>query len=265
MKPLSFLRLQNVSVEFPLYRGSSRSLKKSLLATSTFGNLARDALDRISVRALSDLSLDIQSGDRLALIGRNGAGKTTLLKLLAGVIEPSTGSIASVGTVSSLLDMTVGLDPESTGRENIILRGMFMGIRPRDMRPLSGEIAEFTELGEYLDMPVRTYSAGMMVRLAFAISTCIRREILIMDEWLSAGDARFIDKAESRIKAFVEDSSILVLATHQLELIKHWCNRGLLLDQGRILMIGPVDDVVSAYEDLLNSEERDASLALRVV
>ena len=258
---MSFLRLQNVTVEFPLYRGSSRSLKKSLLATSTFGNLARDALDRISVRALNDITLDIKSGDRLALIGPNGAGKTTLLKLLAGVIVPSIGSIVSTGTVSSLLDMTVGLDPESTGRENIILRGMFMGIRPRDMRPLSGEIAEFTELGEYLDMPVRTYSAGMMVRLAFAISTCIRREILIMDEWLSAGDARFIDKAESRIKAFVEDSSILVLATHQLELIKQWCTRALLLDQGRVLMIGSVGEVIAAYEELLSNADPQNSPA----
>lgn len=249
---MPFLRLQNVTVEFPVYRGSSRSLKKSLLATSTYGNLARDALDRINVRALNDISLEIQSGDRIALIGHNGAGKTTLLKLLAGIIEPTRGRVESAGSVSSLLDMTVGLDPESTGRENIILRGMFMGIRPRDMRPLTAEIAEFTELDQYLDMPVRTYSAGMMIRLAFAISTCIRREILIMDEWLSAGDARFLDKAERRIEEFVRDSSILVLASHSMEIVEKWCTRGVLMDQGRIVELGPVSKIITAYERLVN-------------
>lgn len=252
---MSFLALRDVTVEFPLYRGSSRSLKKSLLATSTFGNLAQDALDRITVRALSNVDLDIRSGDRLALIGRNGAGKTTLLKLLAGVIEPTAGSVASEGTVASLLDMTVGLDSESTGRENIVLRGMFMGIRPREMRLLADEIAEFTELGEYLDMPVRTYSAGMMVRLAFGISTCIRREILVMDEWLSAGDALFLEKAEERVKQFVEESSILVLASHSTEIIREWCNRGVLLDQGRIAAVGSVDEVIDAYHELVAANQ----------
>jgi ABC-type polysaccharide/polyol phosphate transport system ATPase subunit len=248
---LAVLGLHDVTVEFPLYRGSSRSLKKSLLATSTFGNLARDALDRITVRALNNITLDIQNGDRLALIGKNGAGKTTLLKLLAGVIEPTTGSVTSQGTVSSLLDMTVGLDHDSTGRENIILRGMFMGIRPRDMRLRTDEIAEFTELAEYLDMPVRTYSAGMMVRLAFGISTCIPREILIMDEWLSAGDAQFMDKAAQRVHQFVSDSSIMVLASHSMAILKEWCNRAILLDQGHIAAIGTVDDVIAAYHELL--------------
>ena len=257
---LPFIHLQNVNVEFPVYRGSSRSLKKSLLANSTHGNLARDALDRITVTALSNIDLKIESGDRLALIGRNGAGKTTLLKVLAGVIEPTGGSFTATGSVSSLLDMTVGLDPESTGRENIILRGMFMGIRPRDMRPLTSEIAEFTELDQYLDMPVRTYSAGMTVRLAFAISTCLPREILIMDEWLSAGDARFFDKAENRIKKFVGDSSIMILASHSRETLREWCNRAILLEQGRILIAGPVDDVIDSYDDLLNRNDHASSL-----
>jgi ABC-type polysaccharide/polyol phosphate transport system ATPase subunit len=246
-----FLRLKDVSVEFPIYQGSSRSLKKSLLATSSYGNLARDALDRVTVQALSEISVAIEKGDRFALIGRNGAGKTTLLRLLAGIIEPTRGRFESAGTVSSLLDMQVGLDGDSTGHENIILRGMFMGIRPRDMRPLATEIAEFTELGHYLDMPVRTYSAGMMVRLAFAIATCIPPEVLIMDEWLSAGDALFLDKAQRRIEGFVRDSSILVLASHSMGLIEQWCNRGILLDQGRILASGPVNDVIAAYQRLI--------------
>ena len=251
---MSFVHLRNISIEFPIYQGSSRSLKKALLATSTRGNLAKDGLDRITVRALSDISFDIANGDRLALIGPNGAGKTTLLKLLAGVFEPTQGSFASSGSVSSLLDTSVGLQGDATGRENIILRGMFMGIRPREMRQMATEIAEFTELGHYLDMPVRTYSAGMMIRLAFAIATCIPPDILIMDEWLTAGDAHFLDKAQRRIEGFVRASSILVLASHSMGLVEQWCNRGILLDRGQIAAMGPVKEAVSAYQALVQGE-----------
>jgi ABC-type polysaccharide/polyol phosphate transport system ATPase subunit len=251
---VSFLRLRNVSVEFPIYQGSSRSLKKALLATSTRGNLAKDGLDRITVRALNDISFDIANGDRLALIGPNGAGKTTLLKLLAGVFEPTHGSFASSGSVSSLLDTSVGLQADATGRENIILRGMFMGVRPREMREMATEIAEFTELGHYLDMPVRTYSAGMMIRLAFAIATCIPPDILIMDEWLTAGDAKFLEKAQRRIEGFVRASSILVLASHSMGLVDQWCNRGILLSHGQIVAMGSVKEAINAYQQLVESE-----------
>jgi ABC-type polysaccharide/polyol phosphate transport system ATPase subunit len=248
---MSFLRLRNVSVEFPIYQGSSRSLKKMLLASSTRGNLGRDGADRLNVRALSDVSLEISDGDRVALIGLNGAGKTTLLKVLAGVYEPTRGIFRSSGRVSSLLDIQVGLNGDATGRENIILRGMYIGIHPRDMRAQADAVAEFTELAEYLDMPVRTYSAGMMVRLAFAISTCIPPDILIMDEWLSAGDAQFLEKAERRIEEFVRASSILVIASHSLELVERWCNRGILLHQGRVLASGPIADVVGDFRRLI--------------
>jgi ABC-type polysaccharide/polyol phosphate transport system ATPase subunit len=247
---VSFLRLDNVSVEFPIYQASSRSLKKLLLASSTRGNLGRDAHDRINVRALTDVSFEIGNGERFAVIGRNGAGKTTLLKVLAGVYEPTHGGFASSGRVSSLLDINVGLNLDATGRENIILRGMYMGIHPQEMRERAAEVAEFTELGAYLDMPVRTYSAGMMVRLAFAASTCVPPDILIMDEWLTAGDAPFLEKAKQRVEAFVRTSSILVLASHSLELVERWCNRGILLDQGRILAIGPVAQIIAAYRRL---------------
>ena len=247
----SYLCLRNVSVDFPIYHGSSRSLKKTLLATSTRGNLARDGLDRISVRALNDITFDLASGDRLALIGPNGAGKTTLLKLLAGIFEPTQGKFYSSGSVASLLDTQLGLQSDATGHENIILRGMFMGIRPRAMRRLAPEIAEFTGLGDYLDMPVRTYSSGMMVRLGFAISTCIRPEILIMDEWLTVGDAQFLEKAQHRINSFVEASSILVLASHSLEMVEKWCNRGILLHQGRVAAAGSVKDITAAYRRLI--------------
>src|SRR5713226_2801596 len=203
---MSFLRLRDLTVEFPIYQGSSRSLKKALLATSTQGNLARDAFDRINVRALNALTLDIENGDRVGVVGPNGAGKTTLLKVLAGIYEPTHGRLLSSGRVWAILDASVGLNPDATGRENIILRGMYMGIHPREMRAHADEVAEFTELGHYLEMPVRTYSAGMMVRLAFAISTCIAPQILVMDEWLAAGDARFLAKAQQRMADFVRGS-----------------------------------------------------------
>jgi len=256
---LSFLCLRNVCVDFPIYQGSSRSLKKALLATSTHGNLARDALDRINIRALSDVSIDIVNGDRVGLIGLNGAGKTTLLKVLAGVYEPTQGRFASSGSVSSLLDIQVGLNPDATGRENIILRGMYMGIHPREMRSRATEVAEFTELGHYIDMPVRTYSAGMMIRLAFSISTCIPPDILIMDEWLTAGDAQFLEKAQRRVEDFVRGSSILVLASHSTELVERWCNRGILLHQGRVIITGPIKEVVAAYRRLIGGEAAQAA------
>jgi len=248
---VSFLRLRDVSIEFPIYQGSSRSLKKVLLASSTRGNLGRDARDRVDVRALNHLSFEVRDGERFALIGLNGAGKTTLLKVLAGVYEPTSGRFTSSGRVSSLLDINVGFNFDATGRENIILRGMYMGIHPREMRERAAEVAEFTELGDYLDMPVRTYSAGMMIRLAFAASTCTPPDVLIMDEWLTAGDAQFLEKAQRRVESFVHTSSILVLASHSLELVQQWCNRGILLHQGRTVMIGPVEEVIAAYRRLI--------------
>lgn len=244
---MPFLRARNLSVEFSIYQGSSRSLKKMVFATAMQGNLGRDSADRINVRALNDVSLDIENGDRVGLIGANGAGKTTLLRVLAGIYFPTRGKLYSSGKISALLDASVGLNAEATGRENIILRGMYMDIHPREMRARVDEIVEFTELGPYIDMPARTYSSGMMVRLGFAISTCMPAEILIMDEWLSAGDIRFLEKAQRRMEQFVGGSSILVLASHSPELLRKWCNRGIMLQNGRIAAHGSIDEVIKAY------------------
>jgi len=235
------LHLRHVCVEFPIYQGSSRSLKKILISGTTKGNLARDAFDRVNVRALSDVSFDVENGERFGIIGPNGAGKTTLLKVLAGIYKPTQGR------VMALINASVGLNPDATGRENIILRGMYMDIHPRAMRRHIDAVAEFTELGDYLDMPVRTYSSGMMVRLAFAISTCIRPEILVLDEWLAAGDAQFLAKAQKRMEEFVSGSSIVVLASHSLALVRQWCRRAIYLRQGVAQAIGPVEDVIACY------------------
>ncbi|MDA8230315.1 MAG: ABC transporter ATP-binding protein [Magnetospirillum sp.] len=246
---MAFLALRDVTVEFPIYQGSSRSLKKAIVASSTGGNLARDALDRVQVRALDGLTLDIADGDRVGLIGPNGSGKTTLLKVLGGVYEPSRGQMLSSGRVSSLLDVSLGLNPEATGRENIVLRGMYMGIRPRDMRPRIEDVAAFTELGPYLDMPVRTYSAGMMIRLAFATSTCIPPDVLLMDEWLAAGDAHFLEKAQRRMEDFVRRSSIMVLASHSMDLLKRWCNKGVYIRHGKLIAYEAIDAVIAIYQE----------------
>ncbi len=245
---LASLRLRDIGVEFPIYSGGSRSLKKVLFNRTTQGNLARDARDRITVQALSDVSLDIADGDRLAIIGANGAGKSTLLKVLAGIYAPTRGLIQACGRVSALLSASVGLNPDATGRENIITLGMFMDVHPREMRARVDEIADFTELGYYIDMPVRTYSSGMMVRLCFAVATSVRPQILLMDEWLAAGDAAFLTKARQRMEDFLSGASILALASHSLPLLKEWCNRAVLLDHGRIAAMGSVEEVAAFYE-----------------
>lgn len=249
------VRLRDVNVEFPVYQGSSRSLKKSLVASSAFGNLSRDAINRVTVKALTGLSFDIEHGERFGILGANGAGKTTLLRVLAGIYEPTSGSCEISGRVSALLDASGGLDPDLTGRENIVMRGLYLDIHPRLMSEHAAEIADFTELNQYLDMPVRTYSSGMMMRLGFAASTCVMPEILIMDEWLATGDAHFFDKAQKRLESFVERSSILVLASHSMDLLKRWCNRGLFLQQGRVRMIGDIGAVIEAYEQFVREQD----------
>ena len=222
------------------------TFKKLLVATTTYGNLARDATDRVNVHALNDLTLDIEDGDRIGLIGANGAGKTTLLRILAGIFYPTRGQVYTSGKISALLDVAVGVNPDATGRENILLRGMYMDIHPHEMRAHIDEIAEFTQLGAYLDMPTRTYSAGMMIRLGFAVSTCIPPEILLMDEWLSAGDARFLDKAQRRMESSSADRASSC-SRRSADLLRKWCNRGILLEHGRIAAHGDINDVIAAY------------------
>jgi homopolymeric O-antigen transport system ATP-binding protein len=197
---------------------------------------------------LSGINLDVEHGDRLAVLGANGAGKSTLLKVLAGIYAPTRGHVHSSGRISALLTASVGLDPDATGRENIVLQGMYMDVHPREMRARVDEIAEFTELGYHLDLPVRTYSSGMMVRLCFAVATSVRPDILLMDEWLAAGDASFLGKARKRMEDFVSASSILVLASHSIPILQEWCDRAILLDKGRIVAMGDVKEIAAVYQ-----------------
>src|SRR3954469_6494519 len=241
------LALENVSVSFPIYHSGSQSLKKNILFRGSGGHLASDANHRIVVEALRDVSMEFRAGDRVALVGSNGAGKTTLLRVMAGVYEPVSGIVRTRGRISPMFDISLGIDSEVSGYDNIRLRGLILGLTASEIEERMGDIVEFTELGDYLDIPVRTYSAGMMTRLTFAVATCFAPEILLMDEWFMAGDAGFLAKAQQRIQSFVEQASILVLASHSLETCRRFCNKGVWLDQGMVRAEGPIDQVLEAY------------------
>lgn len=247
------LALENVSVSFPIYQTGSRSLKKHLLFRGTGGQIATDANHRIVVEALRNVSLNIKAGDRVALIGSNGAGKTTLLRVMAGVYQPSAGDVLSCGRISPLFDISLGIDSELSGYDNIRLRGMLLGLSRGEIEAYLPDIVEFTELGDYLDIPVRTYSSGMMTRLTFAVATCFAPEILLMDEWIMAGDASFLAKAQHRVESFVERASILVLASHSIEICRKWCTKAVWMERGQIRMFGDIENVLTAYTESVNA------------
>jgi ABC-type polysaccharide/polyol phosphate transport system ATPase subunit len=241
------LDVRHVDVSFPIYHGGSRSLKKSLLFKGSAGRLAHDGNHRITVQALRDISLSLATGDRLALIGPNGAGKTTLLRVMAGIYEPTGGDAIIRGRISPMFDIGLGIDTDLSGYDNIRIRAMILGLTNSEIEGRMADIAEFTELGDYLDMPMRTYSSGMILRLTFAVATCFEPEILLMDEWIVAGDESFMVKAEKRLISFVDRASVLVLASHNIEVCHRWCNKGLWMDQGRIKAFGDIDDIIEKY------------------
>jgi len=232
-----------LSIEFPLYHLSARSLKKRILAATPI-RLREDESHRIVVAALRNLSFRIESGERVALVGSNGAGKTTLLRTLAGIYEPVAGRIEVNGSIGSLIDLSAGMDPEATGRENIVLRGLFLGLSRAACQAMAEEAGRFSGLGEFLDMPVRTYSAGMNIRLAFAVATMMSPQVLLMDEWFLAGDVDFMARASERLERLVRDADILVLATHDMGIVRRWCTRVIRLGNGRIEADGTVAKVL---------------------
>jgi len=237
------IETQDLTIEFPLYHHNARSLKKLLLADA-IRRVKRDAESRVVVAALSGLSFTIGKGERVALLGSNGSGKTTLLRTIAGIYEPVAGRLLVEGAIGSLIDSGAGMNPLLTGRENIMLRGLYRGLTKQDRRVMAGEVAEFSGLGEFIDLPIRSYSAGMNVRLSFAMATAINPEILLMDEWLLVGDANFMSKAEDRLTRLVTGVDILVIATHNMDIVRRCCTRAIKLDAGRIVADGPVEKVL---------------------
>jgi len=227
---MTHIKASDIVVEFPIYGAKNRSIKNTFLYAATGGRLARDSAERVVVRALNGVSFEFGEGDRIGIVGHNGSGKTTLLRVIAGAYEPVGGSIEVSGRVASMLSIDVGMDMEATGYENIFLRAAIMGLKPGKIPPLVDEICEFSELGDYIDMPVRTYSSGMSLRLAFAISTCVSADIILMDEWLSVGDAAFSEKAQKRLDDLIGQAKILILASHNEKLIEKSSNKIMHLD-----------------------------------
>lgn len=236
----------DVSVDFPLYHGNARSLKRTVMS-SVSGRMGSDAKNRIVVQALRNVSFKLGSGDRLGLVGGNGAGKTTLLRTLAGIYEPVQGRVRVQGTLNALLDPNLGMNVDLTGRENIALRGLYTGLDARAIARLEEDVRDFAQLGDFLDLPVRIYSSGMVVRLGFALATAIRPQVLLMDEWFLAGDAAFMEKARARLEDMVRGAEILILSSHLTDIILDWCSRVIWMDQGRIIADGEPAVVLERY------------------
>jgi ABC-type polysaccharide/polyol phosphate transport system ATPase subunit len=247
--------LENVNVDFPIYGAQQRSLHKAIFKRATGGSIERDGRnqDRVTVKALSDISLTLHDGDRLGLIGHNGSGKSTLLKLIAGIYQPVSGHIKVDGRVTPLFDAMPGLDGEDSGYENIITSGMLIGMTREQIEAKIPEIEEFCELGEYLSLPVRTYSTGMTMRLGFALVTALDPGVLLMDEGFGTGDLRFAERAQERMNDFIGRSRIVVLASHSDATIRSMCNKAVMMESGRIVAIGPVDDICDQYADSVHS------------
>jgi len=240
--------LDNVGLDFPVYGANAKSFRRMVFQRRSGGQISSSGT--VVVSALKGLSLQIKEGDRVGLVGHNGAGKSTLLRVLAGIYAPTHGDIKINGRVSALFNASLGMDADDTGIENIINIGMYLGMHRNEVDKKIDAIAEFTELGDFLNLPVRTYSSGMQVRLGFAIATAIDPEILLLDEGFGFGDARFADRAEKRVQSLLSRSSVFVLATHANNLIQQLCNRAILMNQGEIVMDGKVDDVLTAYADI---------------
>lgn len=231
---MPYIEAQGLTVDYPILDISRRSFKKDALSWMTGGRVGqRDG--HISVRALDSLDLRVAGGERVGLLGHNGSGKSTLLKAIAGVYAPCAGTLRTRGRIASLLDLTLGMEPEATGAENIYLRGALLGVSPREVRGAFEGIAEFSGLGDYLQLPIRTYSSGMLVRLGFAISTAFPADIILMDEWLGVGDAQFQEEANRRLHALTREAAVLVLASHSQELIQQTCNRCVRLEHGKVV------------------------------
>jgi len=253
---------ENLNIEFPVYETKGRSLRHMLLfnqlrslptrfkgSQSVGGSVGESHEGVVVIKALHDINLRIKDGDRIGLIGHNGCGKTTLLRALAGIYEPTSGTLTSHGRIMPLFNLTEGMSPDATGRELIDIRCVLLGLKPDEVTAAKPDIIAFCQLGDYLDMPVRTYSTGMLVRLSFAIATAFNADILLFDELIGAGDASFIDQAHARLEKFVEQASVMVVATHSFEIIQKWCNRAILLEHGHMLIDGAVEDVFDMYRE----------------
>lgn len=243
----TYIELKNVNLELPVYQGSKLSLKKEVINFASGGKIFKENKNNISVRVLENISLELKNGDRLGVIGKNGSGKTSFLRLVNGIYNPTSGSKTIQGSIGSLIDISLGTDQEMSGRENIYVRGYLIGLKKEEIENKINELIEFTELGDFIDMPMYTYSSGMHLRLAFAVSTIIEPDILLMDEWLSVGDESFKAKAELRLEKVVNKTGILIIASHSQDVITKICNKVIWLENGKIKKIGSPKTMCREY------------------
>lgn len=243
----NFISLKSVNLHYASVAYKERSLK-SMLGKLMNPSAKRPVVE--DIHALKDISLEIRQGERVGLLGHNGAGKSTFLKTVAGLYPISSGQLITKGQVRSLFDLSLGFEPDASGRENILYRGLLLGLTPAFMRRKEEEVVEFAGLGEFIDYPIKTYSAGMQVRLAFAISTTVGGDILLLDEVIGAGDANFMAKAKQRITNLIEQSEILVLASHDFGALKSLCERGLVFHHGQLVFDGLMDDAIFSYRKI---------------
>ncbi|MGP1397573.1 MAG: ABC transporter ATP-binding protein [Inquilinaceae bacterium] len=234
------VELDSVTVEFPIIGGATHSLKKSVLRTATGGKFGQAGRHQ-TIRAVNNVSLSLRRGDRLGLVGHNGAGKSTLLKAMAGIYPPTSGRVCLRGRVAPLFGLEAGMDPNATGYENIWLRGLLTGMSIDEIRAQLADIGAFSGLGRFLHMPVRTYSSGMRLRLSFSIATSQLPEILLLDEWIGAGDAEFAKQAEARMNRIVEGANVVVLASHNFQLIKSFCTCWVRVAGGEVSKVQPIN------------------------
>src|SRR3990167_9761831 len=242
------LDVKNVTVDIPVF-DASRSLRKLIYNRCVGGQIKKTTGKHVCVRALDDISFSLKKGDRLALVGHNGAGKSTLLNALGGIYLPHKGTINTIGSVTSLFNISLGLDVDDTGYENIYTIGMYYGLSKDMIDTKKSEIIEFSELGDYIYLPARTYSSGMLLRLSFAIVTALEPEILLMDEGIGVGDASFAKKTTARLEQFYDRAGIMVIASHSDGQVKQMCNKALLLEHGKVVGFGDVDNILSLYHD----------------
>ena len=240
--------LNDVTVHFPIYSLRSRSIKRAMIDMTTGGKISNSNSGVVVVESLSHLSFDLHEGDRVGIIGHNGAGKTTLLRVLGGVYEPTYGEISMYGSTTALFDLALGMEGEFTGYENITLRGLFAGMTLDEIENRTPDIIEFSGLGDYLQMPLRTYSSGMILRLAFAVAACRQSDIIIMDEWISTLDEEFMRKVRNRLMEMAGQSKVLVMASHQMDLVRSMCNKIMVMEHGRLKAFGPIDEILAQYK-----------------
>jgi lipopolysaccharide transport system ATP-binding protein len=245
---VSTVKLSNVNLHYSSLAYRETSLKAQIFKLA--GLKKKGSLP--SVHALKDINLEINAGERVALIGHNGAGKSTLLKTIAGLYPISSGHREVRGKIRSLFELSLGFESEATGRENILYRGLLLGQTPKQMRAMADEIVEFAGIGQFIDFPIKTYSAGMLVRLAFAISTAVPGDLLLLDEVVGAGDADFMAKSQKRIKQLINNAEMMILASHDFLSIKALCNRAIVMHKGSMAFDGNVEQAIEHYQALMN-------------